>query len=76
MSALLITALPANSLAVCQHCVHEYWSCLWAAKQRRTSCLANASSQAERDQCWEDYDDDVYWCEAEYRWCAIYFCDA
>ena len=28
LSTLFITALPANSFAICQHCVNQYWSCL------------------------------------------------
>ena len=70
------TLIPVQSLAqLCQHCVSEYWSCRWDAQSTRTSCLNGATSQSERDQCWEDYDRDMLYCQLQYNWCQNH-CEA
>ena len=73
---LSATLIPMHVLAqFCQHYVSEYWSCRWAAQSTRTSCLSSASSQSERDQCWEDYDLDMLYCGLHYDWCQDH-CEA
>ncbi len=76
LGAAVALTLPTRSTAqLCQLCVSEYWTCRWNAQSTRTSCLSQATSQSDRDQCWADYDLDLLYCGLHYNVCQDY-CEA
>ena len=65
---LLVLTVP-SSAQMCQHCVHDYFTCRWMAGTMLRDCLDGASTPAERQRCVDDYNRELRFCGWDYRSC-------